>query len=99
MKGVVRHLERARYVTVTASHQAELGELFARFGFEPHPDGSRLWPRSSPDLRLLRVSAARSFSGLAMRGVARQNAQHARLLQAYENHCDDRTSHRERRAP
>lgn len=51
MQGVVRHLERARYVTVTASHQAELSELFARFGFEPHPDGSRIWQRSSPDSR------------------------------------------------
>jgi len=51
MQGVVRHLERSRYVTVTARHHPELGELFERFGFEPHAGGSRVWQRSSPESR------------------------------------------------
>ncbi len=51
LQAVVRHLERSRYVTVTASHAAELGELFARFGFELHADGSRVWQRANPDSR------------------------------------------------
>jgi GNAT superfamily N-acetyltransferase len=47
MVGVVRHLERSRYVTVTATHGPGLEPFYARFGFELHPNGTRLW-RPSP---------------------------------------------------
>jgi GNAT superfamily N-acetyltransferase len=51
LQGVVRHLERSRYVTVTATHGAGLEELYARFGFEPSKEGVRVWRRPVGDLR------------------------------------------------
>jgi GNAT superfamily N-acetyltransferase len=47
MQGVIRHLERSRYVTVTATHGPGLDQFYERFGFETHEDGTRIWRGSA----------------------------------------------------
>ena len=47
MQGVIRHLERSRYVTVTATHGPGLDQFYERFGFETYEDGTRIWRGSA----------------------------------------------------
>jgi predicted GNAT family acetyltransferase len=52
MQGVVAHLQRSRYVSVTLTHGSGLEGFYARFGFQVFKDIPRIWkpPDGDPTL-------------------------------------------------
>ena len=64
MRGVVAHLQRSRYVSVTLTHSSGLEGFYQRFGFQASKDIARAWrptevkfgdvERSRPNLPLQR---------------------------------------------
>jgi ribosomal protein S18 acetylase RimI-like enzyme len=43
MRGVVAHLERSRYVTVSLTHSSGLEDFYRRFGFQASWESVRTW--------------------------------------------------------
>jgi hypothetical protein len=47
MRGVLAHLQRSRYVTVTLTTNPELAGFYRRLGFQAFEDAALVWKRGT----------------------------------------------------